>query len=245
MWCYTVPLVLMAYRASQEASLRRYTNWGLIFFFGLLAIIAATSEQWIPEVQPTFVENAVVVDFDCPRFVDNDQCRNLRRLYETDPDLAEHLRDSLDPDNDLEVLNEPDFETIANQLNPNTSDDPLITQVKTGSFQSLDIIRQAEGIVNIYEVVSGNVVARYLRFEDPFRVNNGPDLQVFLSKDANPRNPEQLLAGEPYAVGFLKGNINGQNFEIDRTLDLTQYRSVVIYSEEYNVIMAVAPIVTN
>lgn len=228
--------------------MRRYTNWSLILFCGILVVLALTSRTWIPEVQPSLVDEPEAEQFGCPGFVSDEQCRNLREINELDPVLAEHLRDSLDPDNDLETLDEPEILEVARNLNANTSDEPIITRVKTGSFNDLDVIRTASGIVDINEIVfpSDSTEAwRFLTLDEDFEVISGPDFQVYLSTLQSPRNTSDLMDSDPYQVGFLKGNIGRQHLELDTEVDLTQYRSVVIYSEEYDIIAAIAPIVTN
>jgi hypothetical protein len=230
--------------------LRRYTNWSLILVMGILAVAAITSRTWIPEIQPSLVSEPAVERFACPRFVTSEQCDNLRRINDVNPQLAENLREGLDPDNDLETLEEPTIEQLATDLNPNTSDEPQISRVKVGTFSDIDIIRTASGEVGIYEIIFPNDPSqawRYLSFGEEFRVISAADLRVYLSSQSNPNadNPEGVFEDEPLEVALLKGNIGNQNFELDRSLDLNQYRSVVIYSEEYDIIVATAPIVTN
>lgn len=217
---------------------------------GILAIAALTSRTWIPEIQPSLVNEPDVEQFGCPNFISDDQCENLRNINEVNPQLAENLREGLDPDNDLEALEEPAIEELADELNPNTSDEPQISRVKVGTFSNIDIIRTASGEVGIYEIIFPNDPTqawRFLAFDEEFRVISAADLRVYLSPQANPDedNPETVFEGDPLEVALLKGNIGSQNFELDRTLDLNQYRSVVIYSEEYDIIVATAPIVTN
>ena len=170
--------------------MRRYTNWSAILLVGFLVIAALTSGEWIPEVQPQLIEEEQVETFACPEYMEDQQCEALRELAVDNPDTADALRDSLDPENDLEVLNEPEIITVARDVNPSTSDEPILTEVKKGSFNNLDVVRQAEGVVTIYEVVHGGETARFLRFEDPFEINNGPDLEVFLSSAQAPRTSD-------------------------------------------------------
>jgi hypothetical protein len=240
---YTAPCGDQSAFVKELCPMRRYTNWSLIAFVGLLVIAALTSEQWIPEVQPSPDDEAQVESFGCPGYLEDEQCGALRELAVNNLELAETLRELLDPENDLEVLNEPEITAVARDVNPATSDEPIITEVKKGSFGDLNVVLQAEGVVTVYEVVHSGVTARFLRFEEGFRVISGPDLEIFLSSAQAPRIPEQLFDSQNVEVAFLKGNVGPQNYELDTDIDLTQYRSVAIYSEELDLIVAVAPIV--
>jgi len=225
--------------------MRRYTNWSLIVFVGLVVIAAFTSGQWIPAVQPGPESEAQVESFACPDYLEDGQCRALRDLSADNLELAEELRDLLDPDNDLEVLNEPEITALARDVNPATSDEPIITEVKKGSFSDLNVLLEAEGIVTVYEIVHSDVTARFLRFEEEFQMISGPDYEIFLSSAQNPRNREQLFESQNVEVAFLKGNVGPQNYELSTDIDLAVYRSVVIYSEELDLIVAIASIVTS
>lgn len=230
--------------------MRRYTNWSLIFVMGIFVLAAVTSRTWIPEIQSSLVEEPEIERFGCPGYISSQQCENLRNIDEVNSQLAENLREGLDPENDLETFEEPTIEQLATDLNPNTSDEPQISRVKVGTFSDIDIIRTASGEVGIYEIIFPNEPSqawRFLSFDEEFRVISAADLRVYLSPQANPDadNPEIVLEDNPLEVALLKGNIGNQNFELDGNLDLSQYRSVVIYSEEYDIIVATAPIVTN
>ena len=78
------------------------------------------------------------------------------------------------------------------------------------------------------------MAAAYLRFED-FQVLNGPDLHVWLVGD----DPVADTVGVEPAVyvdlGALTGNIGDQNYTIPADLDLSQYKSVVIWCVPFRV----------
>jgi hypothetical protein len=225
--------------------MRRYTNWGLVLFVGILTTLALISDLWLPEIQPLLVAEESLEQYSCPSFINDDQCNALAELAVVDAELAEHLVEGLDPSNTLPDPNQPDINQVARNLNENTSDEPVITLVKTGTFSDLDILRTAQGQVMLYEIVAGGQVGRFLRLENEFRVLSAPDLEVFLSTSRNPTTLDEFTNSNPVEVGFLRSNVGNQNFELPTTLDLSPFRSVVIYSAEYNLIYAVAPIFTN
>jgi hypothetical protein len=230
--------------------MRRYTNWGLVFISGTLAALSLSSPFWIPAIQPSLVEEPAVEAFTCAAYVSGEQCRTLREVYAENPELAVAQQAALDPENNREVLNEPEPQAIARSMMEGTSDEPNITVVKSGSFDQRDPLRGAEGDVRIYEIVTvaGDKITRILRFENrferTFRVTNGPDLYVYLSQAENPADVNQMFAGEFGAieVSVLKGDSGQQNYELSPDVDLTRYNSVVIYSKQFRVIYSVAPL---
>ena len=110
-------------------------------------------------------------------------------------------------------------------------EEPALLQ--TGSWIEIDPIHRAEGSASIWQVGE----TRILRFED-FRVTNGPRLHVLLTKNV----PTSIFADvEGYLdLGPLKGNIGNQNYELPADLDLSEYRSVVIYCMPFHVVFSSA-----
>ncbi len=82
---------------------------------------------------------------------------------------------------------------------------------------------------------------RIVRFEN-FSVSNGPDLKVYLSS-APPRVTDEAAYAQDFVnLGQLKGNVGNQNYEIPTDVDVSEYRSVVIWCERFAVGFAVAPV---
>jgi hypothetical protein len=104
-----------------------------------------------------------------------------------------------------------------------------------GSFRPLG--HQARGTALVIDAAQGNT---YLRFED-FEVENGPDLRVYLSR-AQAGAPEGELAADIVDLGGLKGNVGDQNYLLPDSVDLGEYRSVVVWCRRFSVGFAVAPI---
>ena len=115
-------------------------------------------------------------------------------------------------------------------------DEPMPTEappepvvLAQGDFYN--VVHEGEGTATIFELPDG---ARILRL-DEFTVLNGPDLHVYLA----PIDPV------PYAVGVeiegsvdlgkLKGNVGSQNYELPADLDLSLYKSVVIWCQPFRV----------
>lgn len=109
------------------------------------------------------------------------------------------------------------------------------TVVAQGSFIDIDPIHGAVGTATIYELPAGE---RILRLED-FASKNGPDLHVYLSTEA-PTSTFAGLGENEVHLGALKGNVGNQNYEVPADVDLSQYRSVVIYCRPFHVVFSTA-----
>lgn len=114
------------------------------------------------------------------------------------------------------------------------------TLVARGQFGgAIDPVHHANGIASIYRLDDGQ---RVLRLEN-FKSTNGPNLYVYLSGTASPRNSAQLSAAGEFEVAPLKGNIGNQNYALPAGLDLSKFKSVVIYCKHFHVVFGSAPLV--
>lgn len=116
---------------------------------------------------------------------------------------------------------------------PASATDQILTQ---GSFYDLAHLSSGEALV--YQLADAS---RILRLQN-FSIDNGPDLYVYLV----PVDPVPNASGSDipgyYSLGRLKGNIGNQNYELPADLDLTQYKSVVIWCQAFAVPFAAAPL---
>ena len=112
---------------------------------------------------------------------------------------------------------------------------PQPVALAAGSFIDIDPIHGAVGSATIYELPGGGYI---LRFED-FRSKNGPDLHVYLSTEVPTTTFGSLGTGAVH-LGSLKGNVGNQNYQIPADLDLSAFRSVVIYCKPFRVIFSTA-----
>lgn len=78
-----------------------------------------------------------------------------------------------------------------------------------------------------------------LRLEE-FKVTNGPDLYVYLSGHPGPRSGSQVHEGGALEVARLKGNIGNQNYALPPNVDLSKFKSVVIYCKQFSVVFSTA-----
>ena len=106
----------------------------------------------------------------------------------------------------------------------------------SGQFGAVDGLHKGQGNARVYRLSGGQ---RVLRLEE-FKVTNGPDLYVYLSGHAAPRNSSQLHDGGALEVGRLKGNIGNQNYALPADVDLSKFKSVVIYCKRFSVVFSTA-----
>jgi hypothetical protein len=102
-----------------------------------------------------------------------------------------------------------------------------------GTFRDGDPGHNGEGSAKIIRAPDGSLV---LRFEE-FSVTNGPDLFVILSTD-----PEgsRGSARDGLDLGGLRATDGNINYAIPSGVDVSQYRSAIIYCRQFNVVFAVA-----
>ena len=72
----------------------------------------------------------------------------------------------------------------------------------------------------------------YVRFEDDFRVTNGPDLYVDLGRSGEHDGAARL--------GRLKGSVGGQNYEVPAGIDVSAYNEVWVWCRAFSVPFAKA-----
>lgn len=109
------------------------------------------------------------------------------------------------------------------------------TTLRSGRFMSLE--HDTSGRATILRVADGR---RFLRFED-LATSNGPDLRVYLSEV--PASDDWYAYGERFVdLGALKGNLGDQNYAIPDDVDLSRYKSAVIWCRRFTVGFGVAPL---
>lgn len=98
-----------------------------------------------------------------------------------------------------------------------------ILEIKKGSFTGFDKVHTGSGTARIVSVDGKN----YIRFDDDFNVNNGPDLYVGLGK-----NGSYIKGSE---LGKLKGNIGSQNYELPAGMDPNTIEEVWVWCKAFSV----------
>lgn len=105
-----------------------------------------------------------------------------------------------------------------------------------GEFRDADSVHKGKGTATIFENESGTKVLRFANFE----TTNGPDLKVWLVKAEAIKSSADVKASAWVALGPLKGNIGDQNYVIPGDVKLADYKSVVIWCEQFGVLFSAA-----
>lgn len=80
------------------------------------------------------------------------------------------------------------------------------------------------------------VLPRLMEFE----VTNGPDLKVYLSASDNVTSSGDVTDAAWISLGPLKGNIGDQTYSLPTDADPADFRSVVIWFEQFGVLFSAA-----
>ena len=107
--------------------------------------------------------------------------------------------------------------------------------LKSGSFRDADAVHKGSGRAKLYQLADGR---QLLRLEE-FKVTNGPALVVYLTRHPNPTRAADVKLGF-YSLGNLKGNVGNQNYAIPADVDASEYGSVVIWCELFDVLFSPA-----
>ena len=108
--------------------------------------------------------------------------------------------------------------------------------VSRGTFAGADDFHKGEGTVTVFRA-GQDIILRL----DTFRVTNGPDLHVILTKHQAPRTRADVQQGY-VEIANLKGNVGSQNYTLPAAVRLEEYRAVVIYCKPFHVVFATAPL---
>lgn len=93
------------------------------------------------------------------------------------------------------------------------------------------------GEASVYRKPDG---AFLLRLE-PFRVDNGPALRLYLVALGDANDSESVAAAERIDLGELRGNVGPQTYALPRGYD-PRFASVVVWCERFSVNFATAPL---
>jgi Electron transfer DM13 len=104
--------------------------------------------------------------------------------------------------------------------------------VLRGRFTGADDFHYGSGVARIVETAPGEFV---LRFED-FSVRNGPDLFVYLSREADGYGAGAI------ELGRLKATDGSFNYRIPAATDVAKLKSAVVWCKAFSVQFAHAPL---
>ena len=108
----------------------------------------------------------------------------------------------------------------------------------TGTFQDADAAHRGSGTARLVALPGGG---HEVQLSD-FQVTNGPDLEVWLSAHPDPASSSDVAGAAWRSLGQLKGNVGDQAYPVPEGTDLGQYKSVVIWCEQFGVLFSPAPL---
>ena len=107
-----------------------------------------------------------------------------------------------------------------------------------GTARVHDVDKDGEGTARIYEMPNGT---RMIRLED-FFVSINSDLELRLSESPDPKSTDDAVKSPWKLVSMLKATVGNMNYEVPNDIDLSRYRSIVIWCEITRNAYAAAPI---
>lgn len=109
--------------------------------------------------------------------------------------------------------------------------EPVIRTIATNNGDLVNHAHSGEGTANVIT----NGTQTFLRFEDDFAIDNGPDLNVYLVRGTDAAGPAGTFDDDFIDLGDLKGNIGAQNYELPAGIDIAEYDTVVIWCVRFGV----------
>ncbi len=138
----------------------------------------------------------------------------------------------------LEVEADEEWEIVVEQQVDVPLVEPLIKEMKQGrviaSGEIYDMDRRGNGLMSIYKLKDGSMM---LRLED-FFVSPNVDLEVDLSVLPDPKTTEEFTKARYEEVSMMPVTTGSINYEIPDSIDLSEWRSVVIWCEPLHIAYA-------
>jgi hypothetical protein len=111
-----------------------------------------------------------------------------------------------------------------------------VQELSSGGFRSLE--HGTTGVARIVELADGS---RFVRLEQ-LDTSNGPDLRVYLTDQPVSDDWHIWDDGAFVDLGELKGNVGDSNYRVPDDVELSGFRTVVIWCRRFEVGFGVAPI---
>ncbi len=111
---------------------------------------------------------------------------------------------------------------------------PTSAAVLSGTFVNGGQGDTVSGTATLGVTTTGQVELAFTNFAS----SNGPDVFVYLSKVAGPTTSAQVMDG--FEVGLLKATSGQLSYTLPASLDIGQYKSVVVYCRSFSIIFGYA-----
>lgn len=170
-------------------------------------------------------------------FID-DEVSEDNPFAEIDDDMAERFDDMEEQMASGEIVVEAEDQTSDEEAAmPDDMGDesgeaaPDIVTLASNDGVLIDHAHRGDGTANV--ITDGD--RTFLRFEDDFAIDNGPDLNVYLVRGVGAEGPPGQFDDDFIDLGDLKGNVGSQNYEIPAGTDITEYDTFVIWCVRFGV----------
>lgn len=108
--------------------------------------------------------------------------------------------------------------------------------VLQGAFRDADRSHKGTGNAAVVSMPGGSFEVQLSEFE----VTNGPALEVWLSAHPDPGTSSDVSANQWISLGQLKGNVGNQAYSVPPDTDISIFKSVVIWCEQFGVLFSPA-----
>ena len=119
---------------------------------------------------------------------------------------------------------------------PPTEDGSVPKAVALGSFHG--VMHPTQGAATVYSLGNGN---RILRFTS-FSTSNGPNVHVYMLAASDAKDNASARHTSFVDLGPIKGNIGDQNYALGPDVDLSKYRTVLLWCKRFSVNFGAAPL---
>ena len=161
---------------------------------------------------------------------------HLNPMLEEIAQLEAAEEQMMSPDEAAQLVAEREREQVETMAAAEEMADGGVRVAYVGSFGPRS--HPAEGTA----VVLTDGTQTFLRFDDDFATDNGPDLNVYLHT-AGPDASVGDLVDDFIDLGDLKGNIGAQNYVIPDDVDLERYSTVSVWCVRFRVVFGTAALV--
>lgn len=135
-----------------------------------------------------------------------------------------------------ESLPEPSVSMSASPDREEAETPIRVEELSSGRFRSLE--HDTTGLVRVVALEDGS---RFVRLED-LDTSDGPDLRIYLTDQPLSDDWGVWDDGRYVDLGALKGNIGDSNYRIPDDVDLSGFRTAVIWCRRFTVGFGVASI---
>ncbi len=116
--------------------------------------------------------------------------------------------------------------------------DSTARPLESGTFYS--VLHPTQGTATIYRLANGT---RFLSLTK-FMTSNGPDVHIYMVAAPDAKDNASVEHANYIDLGVMKGNIGDQSYRLGSNVDLSKYRTVVVWCKRFSFNFGAAPLVS-